>query len=159
METRKDGTPSTEVPSELVRAWHETPANRVMGQGHPVGDFLQAYEWNVLDRSPGYLKVEAHLPPQVRNPRGQLFGGFAGTYVDLISLLTFREGQPRDRPWHWLATTSMHVQYFGPVTGPHFVLEARSIHRRGRVATVESRFLDSEGSLLLLALTSMLEVS
>jgi acyl-coenzyme A thioesterase PaaI-like protein len=129
-----------------------------MGRGHPVGDFLEGYDWTVLEREPGALRVEVELPAHVRNPRGQLFGGFTPTYVDLISLLTTREGMPRDRPWHWLATTSMHVQYFAPVDGPRFVMEARVVNRRGRTFTVESRFLDGDGSLLVLALTSMVEV-
>ncbi len=149
---------SKEVPPHLVRAWHETPPDQLIGRGHPAGDFLEAYEWTVLERAPGVLRVEAQLPPQVQNPRGQLFGGFTPTYVDLISLLTTREGMPRDMPWRWLATTSMHVQYFAPVEGPRFVMEARVVNRSGRAFTVESRFLDGEGSLLVLALTSMLEV-
>jgi acyl-coenzyme A thioesterase PaaI-like protein len=129
-----------------------------MGRGHPVGDFLEAYQWTVLERGDGLLRTDVHLPSHVQNPRGQLFGGFAPTYVDLISLLVTREGVPRDRPWHWLATTSMNVQYFAPVEGPRFVIEARVVNRSGRASTVESRFLGGDGSLLVLAVTSLLEV-
>ena len=59
-------------------------------RGHPAGDFLEAYLWRVVERGPGWLKVDAHLPDHARNPRGQLFGGFTPTYVDLISLFAAR---------------------------------------------------------------------
>ena len=77
------------VPSEpIARPWITTDPKRVVGRGHPAGDFLEAWAWEVLEEGDATLRVSAHLPDRVINPRGQLFGGFTPTYVDLIALLT-----------------------------------------------------------------------
>ncbi len=62
----------------------------------------------------GVLRIEAHLPDHARNPRGQLFGGFTPTYVDLVAFFTVRAGTERveARFRSWLATTNMRVDYF-----------------------------------------------
>jgi acyl-coenzyme A thioesterase PaaI-like protein len=137
---------------------------RLLGKGHPAGDFLEAYEWKVLERGPGFLKVEAHVPDHVRNPRGQLFGGFTPTYVDLISLFasrTSRNAPPAsDSTPQWLATTNMRVDYFDPVIGPRFHLEARIVRERGRTVMIETRFVDpADGTLLVFALTTLRRVA
>ncbi len=78
-----------------------------MGPGHMAGDFLEAPQWHVLEEGPGRLRIRAHLPAHVRNPGGQLFGGFTPTYVDLVAVFTVRAGEPRAEAFrHWLATTS-----------------------------------------------------
>ncbi|HTO55433.1 MAG TPA: PaaI family thioesterase [Myxococcota bacterium] len=135
-----------------------------MGKGHPAGDFLEAYEWKVLERGPGFLKVEAHVPDHVRNPRGQLFGGFTPTYVDLISLFASRTSPnappASDSAPQWLATTNMRVDYFDPVIGPRFHLEARIVRERGRTVMIETRFVDpADGTLLVFALTTLRRVA
>src|SRR5881394_4334733 len=92
-----------------LRPWASPPPGRLVGRGHPAGDFLEAWAWDVLEEDDGYVRVSAHLPDHVRNPRGQLFGGFTPTYVDLIALFTVRSRAQRTvqaRPG-WLATTSM----------------------------------------------------
>ena len=90
-----------------LRPWASPPPGRLVGRGHPAGDFLEAWAWDVLDEAPGFIRVEAALPEHVKNPRGQLFGGFTPTYVDLIALFTVRAGEDRSvpRPMRWLATT------------------------------------------------------
>jgi acyl-coenzyme A thioesterase PaaI-like protein len=135
---------------------------RLVGRGHPAGDFLEAHEWRVVERAPGYLKVDAHLPDRARNPRGQLFGGFTPTYVDLISLFAARttESSGSDAAPQWLATTNMRVDYFDPVTGPRFFLESRVVRERGRTVMIETRFLDpGDGKLLVFALTTLRRVA
>jgi len=132
------------------------------GRGHPAGDFLEAYEWKLLERKEGFLKVEAHVPDHVRNPRGQLFGGFTPTYVDLISLFASRTSPnaPTSESPQWLATTNMRVDYFDPVIGPTFHLEARIVRERGRTVMIETRFLDpADGKLLVFALTTLRRVT
>src|SRR5262249_47203634 len=79
----------------LLRAWASRRPGQLLGKGHPAGDFLEAYDWHVLEESPGVLRIRAHLPAHVRNPRGQLFGGFTPTYVDLVALFTVRAGEQR----------------------------------------------------------------
>jgi acyl-coenzyme A thioesterase PaaI-like protein len=144
--------------SEDAPALASTEPRRLIKHGHPAGDFLEAWAWEILDERDGFLKVSAHLPDRVRNPRGQLFGGFTPTYVDLIALSTARRQPGRvglpERPW--LATTSMHVDYFRPILGPTFIMESRHETRSGRSHLVLTRFLQ-DGELAVHAATTMRE--
>jgi acyl-coenzyme A thioesterase PaaI-like protein len=142
------------------RPWATSDPRRLIGHGHPAGDFLEAHEWVVLERRPGMLRVDAHLPQHVRNPRGQLFGGFTPAYVDLIALFTVisaRDAAAQEE--RWLATTSIRVDYFEPVLGPRFVMESELVKARGRFRFVETRFRDPAGLLLVSAATSLREVA
>jgi len=131
-----------------------------VGRGHPAGDFLEAYEWKVLERRPGYVRLDCHLPDHVKNPRGQLFGGFTPTYVDFIALFTIHEGHSDENRWDfWLATTNMRVDYLEPVLGPHFRVESRLINERKRTCLAETRFLSTEGTLLVFALTTIRKIT
>jgi acyl-coenzyme A thioesterase PaaI-like protein len=148
-----DGTQA----DESIRAWNHPDAGRLLGRGHTAGDFLEAYAWDLLDEESGFLRVSCHLPDHVKNPRGQLFGGFTPTYIDLISLLTVRAG--RREEWatggeRWLATTNMRVDYFEPVVGPRFVIESRLEKEQGRTEFVAARFFQ-DGALAVHALTTM----
>jgi acyl-coenzyme A thioesterase PaaI-like protein len=145
-------------PPAVPRRWLAREPGQLIGRGHPAGDFLEAWKWRVLEEAPGLLRIAAHLPEQVRNPRGQLFGGFTPTYVDLVALLTVRAGADRSRgPRSWLATTSLRVEYFEPVTGD-FTLESRLVKRRGRTLFVETRFFDAAGELAVFATATLREV-
>jgi acyl-coenzyme A thioesterase PaaI-like protein len=145
----------------FVRAWTLREPGQLIGRGHPAGDFLEAWRWRVLEEREGRLRVRAHLPEHVKNPRGQLFGGFTPTYVDLVALFTVRAGEgPRELRFRsWLATTSMRLDYFEPVVGPEFDMESRLVKRRGRTRFVETRFLDLAGELAVLAATTLREVA
>ncbi len=134
-------------------AWRSAPPGRLMGRGHGAGDLLEAHEWRVLEQRPGCLRLDVHLPDRLRNPRGQLFGGFAPTYVDLVAIHTLRAGEPRDGRRAWLATVNMRIDYLEPIEGPRFVIESELQFRRGRNAWVQTRFVDVEGQPLLSALT------
>ncbi len=138
-------------------AWRNPPEGRLIGRGHPAGDFLEAYEWIKESEELGSLGLRVHLPDHVRNPRGQLFGGFTPTYVDLVALLTVRAGTDRSQSG-WLATTSMKLDYLAPILGPEFRIHSRVEHRRKRAYLIETRFLDMSDQLCVLALTNMLEV-
>jgi acyl-coenzyme A thioesterase PaaI-like protein len=146
-----------EPPARPDLAWRRPAPGRLLGPGHPVGDFLDAPSWRVVEEAAGRLLLECPMPDRVRNPRGQLFGGFAPTYVDLIALLTLRAGDRAEAPPRWLATVSMRLDYYEPVTGVGFVAESRLQHRRGRNAWVQTRFLDGAGRPLLDALTVLRE--
>jgi acyl-coenzyme A thioesterase PaaI-like protein len=151
---------STTAPPAIARPWMQRQPGKLLGKGHPAGDFLEAYEWAVLEEAAGLLRLRAHLPAHVRNPRGQLFGGFTPTYVDLVALLTVRSGQPRDpRGFRtWLATTNMRIDYFEPIVGPTFIIDSRLLKKRGRTNAVETRFFDPQDSLAVFALTTIREV-
>jgi len=144
---------------ESMRAWKNIEPGRLIGKGHPAGDLLEAHEWRVLEEDEGYLKIDVHLPDRVKNPLGQLFGGFTPTYVDLAAVFTVYAGRDRSAILEgWLATTNMRVDYFEPVMGPRFVIESRLMNRRGRMSFVETRFTDKSGELLAFALTTMREL-
>jgi acyl-coenzyme A thioesterase PaaI-like protein len=144
-------------------AWARPEPGRLVGKGHMAGDLLEAYDWIVLDKRAGYLKIEAGLPQRVRNPRGQLFGGFTPTYVDLVALFTVRSGASRspagDEPpmMRWLATSHMSLDYFEPITGPRFVIESELEKKRGRTNFIVTRFFQDD-VLAVLAATTIREV-
>jgi acyl-coenzyme A thioesterase PaaI-like protein len=142
--------------------WTKPEPGRLVGRGHMAGDLLEAWDWVVLEKRAGYLRVDAGLPPQVRNPRGQLFGGFTPTYVDMVALFTVQLGMSGGMedgapPRRWLATTHMSLDYFEPITGPRFVIESELEKQRGRIYKVLTRFFQDD-ELAVLASTSILEV-
>ena len=143
-----------------ARPWGPTEPGRLIGRGHPAGDFLEAWAWEILEEGDGFIKVSAHLPDRVRNPRGQLFGGFTPTYVDMIALFTARRRGPRDAEAapRWLATTSMRLDYLRPIVGPKFVMDSRRETQTGRTHLVLTRFLQ-DGELAVLAATTMREIA
>ncbi len=149
--------PMQQRSSPVARPWMVRAPGQLIGKGHPAGDFLEAYEWHVLEEGAGFLRIQAHVPQHVKNPRGQLFGGFTPTYVDLVALLTVRAGDPREARGFrtWLATTNMRVDYFEPIVGPQFLIESRLVKKRGRTHFVETRFFDPEDTLAVFALTTM----
>ncbi len=151
--------PTPQLPS-FIRAWLYPEPGQLIGKGHPAGDFLEAYEWRILAEREGFLRIRAHVPGHVRNPRGQMFGGFTPTYVDLVALFTVRAGLPRRERGlgTWLATTNMRVDYFEPIGGPEFIMESHLVKRRGRTIFVETRFFDPEDTLAVFATTTMREV-
>lgn len=142
--------------------WSTPEPGRLVGRGHPAGDFLEAWAWDLLEEDIGFLRVSAHLPEHVKNPRGQLFGGFTPTYVDLIALFTSRAGPerlaPREPGRRWMATTSMRLDYFEPVMGPTFVIESRLEKKRGRTHFIVTRFLQGD-ELAVLAATTLRAVA
>lgn len=155
-----DGSESGNPPGlapDILDQLFDVPPERLVGKGHPAGDFLEAYDWIVVDEEVDRLRIDAHLPAQVLNPRGQLFGGFTPTYVDLVSLHANRAGPDRnapDRPRFWTATINMRVDYFEPITGPRFVIEAIVENRRGQTSLVATRMYQ-DGVLATYAITTM----
>jgi acyl-coenzyme A thioesterase PaaI-like protein len=140
---------------EIAGLWGPPAPGKLVGRGHGVGDFLEAYAWDVLERREGLLRVLAHLPPQVRNPRGQLFGGFTPTYVDFVAIHTWWAGR-EPRPGHpWLATLNMRVDYFAPIVTERFEIQGQVLHRSGSIAWIETHFLDPEGNRLAFAYTTL----
>jgi len=150
-------TPPPPPPKPFVRPWMKRRPGQFIGKGHPAGDFLEAYDWQVLEERSGLLRILAHIPEHVRNPRGQLFGGFTPTYVDLVALFTIRTAEERDATGFrtWLATSNMRVDYFEPIVGPTFLIESTLLKQRSRTNFVETRFFDPEDTLAVYALTTI----
>lgn len=148
--------PHAERWAAVRKAWHDVPPGRFINRGHPIGDFLEAHEWRLIEERRGFIRVEAHLPTHVRNFRQQLFGGFTPTYIDFISLYTVRAGQDRTKAWgFFLATTNMRVDYFEPIVAPSFIIESQLLHERGRTCFVEAKFFDAKGHLAVFSVTTM----
>lgn len=125
-----------------------------MRPGHCAGDLLEAPQWNVLSESEGYVEIDAHLPEQVLNPRNQLFGGFTGTYVDMVALYTIRTLFP-SRDDYWITTVNMRIDYLEPVLGPRMVLKGELINRGRSTSLVSVSFFDELGSKLVFALVTL----
>lgn len=108
---------------------------------------LEAWKWKVLEESPGLLVIEAPLPESLKNPQGQLFGGFTPSYVDFVSLYTVHTGHPdRDptSPRHWLTTINMRCDYFEPIVGPTFTVRGELVNQRGLTSLVSTQFFQDE---------------
>lgn len=145
---------------DYVRAiWKNPEPGRLMGPGHPAGDFLDGPNWLVVEESRGRLVVDVPLVSAAKNFRGQLFGGFAPAYVDLVALRTVSAGLEPEQSHGWLVTLNLHVEYFEPIVGPRFVIESQVVNQRGRTTFVEARFRAavSAEKVLLFATTLLLE--
>jgi len=144
------------LPEGVRLAFQDRPPGRLMNRGHPAGDLLEAYAWQLLEEGAEGLRLRCHVPDALRNPQGHLFGGFTPIYVDLVAICTVRAAQRPDAaaPLGWLATLNMRVDYFDPVVRD-FGLESRVIRQRGANYWVETRFVDDDGTLLAQGLTTL----
>ena len=66
--------------------------------GHNAGDLVESHKWKVLREELGMVEVDVHLPDHLLNPRNQLFGGFTGVYVDMVSIYAIPTGHQRYGP-------------------------------------------------------------
>lgn len=125
------------------RPWATTEPDRLVGRGHGAGDVLEAWRWRVVERGAGFLVVEAHLPEALKNPQGQLFGGFTTTYIDFVALHTVHAAdQARDpsSPRDWLTTINLRCDYFEPIVEETFTIRGELINQRGMTSLVSTKF-------------------
>lgn len=148
--------PPSDIPDYIRAIWRDPPPGRLMGPGHPAGDLLGGPDWRVLEESLGRVVVDVPLVDPVKNFRGQLFGGFAPAYIDLVALRTVSAGA-RERPHGWLLTVNLRVEYIEPVEGPRFIMESRILNRRGRTFLMEVVFRDHAGKMLLFSTLTLIE--
>lgn len=128
------------------RPWSIKEAGQLVGKGHAAGDILEAWNWKILEGEPGMLCLEAHLPDQLKNPQGQLFGGFTPTYVDFVSIFTAHtmlEEDPTSEKG-WMTTINMRCDYFEPIVGPTFTIRGDLINQRGRTSLVSTKFFQGD---------------
>ena len=123
--------------------------------GHNAGDLVESSKWKILREERGLVEVDAHLPDHLLNPRGQLFGGFTGTYVDMISIFTVRTLFKSQKDFKWSATVNMRIDYFAPVLGPRFLLKGELIKDGRTTCLVATHFTDMEGNKLVYAITTL----
>lgn len=126
-----------------------------MRPGHHAGDLVEARKWKILREEPGVVEADVHLPAHLLNPRNQLFGGFTGIYVDMISIYTVRTLFTDKQQFEWAATVNMRIDYLAPVLGPRFILRGELISDGRSTALVASHFEDSSGNKLVYALTTL----
>ena len=122
--------------------------------GHNAGDLVESSKWKILREERGLVEVDAHLPDHLLNPRGQLFGGFTGTYVDMISIFTVRT-LFKSQDFKWSATVNMRIDYFAPVLGPRFLLKGEVIKDGRTTCLVATHFTDIQGNKLVYAITTL----
>ena len=123
--------------------------------GHNAGDLVEAHKWTVLREEKGVVEVDAHLPKHLLNPRDQLFGGFHGTYVDMMSIYAARSISSDADAFSWSTTINMRIDYFLPVEGDRFFLKSEVIKDGRTTLLVSTTFSDSEGSKLAYAITTI----
>ena len=123
--------------------------------GHNAGDLVESSKWKILREERGLVEVDAHLPDHLLNPRDQLFGGFTGTYVDMISIFTVRTLFKSQEDFKWSATVNMRIDYFAPVLGPRFLLKGELIKDGRSTCLVATHFTDMEGNKLVYAITTL----
>ena len=123
--------------------------------GHNAGDLVETSKWKILTEEPGLVEVDAHLQQHLLNPRNQLFGGFTGTYVDMISIYTVRTLFKSQQEFKWSATVNMRIDYFAPVLGPRFLLKGELIKDGRSTCLVATHFTDMDGNKLVYAITTM----
>jgi uncharacterized protein (TIGR00369 family) len=125
-----------------------------MRPGHCAGDLLDAPGWTVLEESKGLIEIDARIPDRVLNPRQQLFGGFTGTYIDLVAIYTVRTLLP-ERNDFWVTTINMRIDYLDPVLGPDVILRGELINQGRSTTLVSVTFLDAKGNKLVYALVTL----
>lgn len=125
-----------------------------MRPGHCAGDLLEAPDWQIIQESHGHVVIDAHIPKQVLNPREQLFGGFTGTYVDMVALYTIRTLFPA-REDYWITTINMRIDYLDPVLGPRVQLRGELISQGRSTSLVSVTFLDETGNKLVYAIVTL----
>lgn len=123
--------------------------------GHNAGDLVEAHKWKILREEQGLVEVDAHLPSHLLNPRNQLFGGFTGIYVDMISVYTVRTLFNDENAFQWSTTVNMRIDYFAPVPGPRFLLKGELINNGRSTCLVATHFHDMDGNKLVYAITTM----
>ncbi|HDZ08080.1 PaaI family thioesterase [Pseudohongiella sp.] len=125
-----------------------------MRPGHCAGDLLEAPDWRIIREAEGLIDIDAHIPGKVLNPRQQLFGGFTGTYVDMVALYTIRTLFPR-REDYWITTINMRIDYLDPVLGPRVRLQGELINKGRSTSLVSVTFFDEDDNKLVYALVTL----
>ena len=123
--------------------------------GHNAGDLVESYKWEVMKEVPGEFQVKAHLPERLLNPRKQLFGGFHGVYVDLMSIYTVRTLLTDTQSFKWSTTINMRIDYFAPVEGESLLLNSEVINDGKSTCLVATTFKNVEGRKLVFAIATL----
>ena len=133
----------------------ESVASILLPPGHNAGDLVESYKWEILKEAPGKLEVKAHLPGRLLNPRDQLFGGFHGVYVDLMSIYAARTARSDAQPFKWSSTINMRIDYLAPVEGESFLMESEVVNDGKSTCLIATTFKSTEGAKLVFAIATL----
>lgn len=136
--------------------WVTHDPKRLVGRGHPIGDFVDAFAWTVLEREPERLRLRVPLPERLCNDRGVLAGGLAAAYLDFVAIHLFQSARAGDEETGMLVTSNLRVEFFAPVVGPEFDLVAQIVNRTPRSGHVELRYLGADEALCALGHATIL---
>ena len=138
-----------------------TEPGRLVGRGHPAGDFLEAWAWDVLEEDDGYLRVSAHLPDHVRNPQRAALR-WVHPHLRRPHRAVHRPVAQRSGPTGLVTAgwrrPACRVDYFEPIVGPNFIIDSLREKQRGRTHHVLTRFLQ-DGELAVIAATTLREIA
>ena len=123
--------------------------------GHNAGALVETYKWSRIKEPLGEIEVKAHLPERLLNPREQLFGGFHGVYVDLMSIYAARTLITDTQSFIWSITINMRIDYFAPVKGESFLLNSEVINDGKSTCLVATTFKSLEEVKLVYAIATL----
>jgi acyl-coenzyme A thioesterase PaaI-like protein len=110
-----------------------------------IGEHFDVANWKIITDEPGCMRVEVPLHPWLRNPLGQLFGGFTPSYADILSTRVVRGSDRVLRESSiWYATTGVRVDYLEPIVDDSFQIECQLLKARGKSMLVETKFYQGE---------------
>ena len=133
----------------------EPAGSILLPPGHNAGDLVESYKWEIIKEAPGKLEVKAHLPDKLLNPRDQLFGGFHGVYVDLMSICAARTVPSDIQNFKWSTTINMRIDYLAPVDGENFFIESEVVNDGKSTCLVATTFKSTEGRKLVFAIATL----
>jgi acyl-coenzyme A thioesterase PaaI-like protein len=126
--------------------------------GHNAAEFLQSSKWELLREDPGDVELRVHLPDCVFNPHGELYGGFTGTYVDMVAIYAVKTMFTKKDRLIRTPTVNMRIDYLEPVKPPGFILKSKVLKNGRSTCLVNTEFYDFENNLKAYALTTVRKI-
>lgn len=137
---------------------HNTIPPAFVRPGHCAGDFLESSQWKLIKEEPGLVELDIHLPSRVLNPYGELYGGFTGTYVDMVAVYTLKTLFTGKLGLLRTSTVNMRMDYLEPIVEPNLLLHGTLLKEGRSTCLVSTEFIDYEGKLLVYAITTLRKI-
>lgn len=98
----------------------------------------------IAEWSPGYVRKEWNLDPDMLNPAGVLFGGYVGVLADQVftfTAMTMLEDHES------LRTNDMQLRFFRPIAEGPLTIEGRVVTRSRKRVHLDVTFKTPDGKL------------
>ncbi|MDP1628333.1 PaaI family thioesterase [Parvibaculum sp.] len=98
----------------------------------------------IAEWSPGYVRKEWELDPDMLNPANVLFGGYVGVLADQVftfTAMTVLEDHES------LRTSDMQIRFFRPIAAGPVKIEGRVVNRAKKSVHVDVTFTTPDGKL------------